>query len=85
MRTPLERQNNAPGHDYRIDPLSQHYVCRRCGTCERRRTGIFWWAGKWSQEEPPCVETDALREWHDRANEDTEPDAIRWEAPHAVN
>lgn len=71
-RDALARERNAHGHKYRPDPLTKTYICSVCGTCERR-SGIFWWAGKWSRQEPPCgFNTVDQREWHHKANPDNE-------------
>lgn len=69
-RTAHDRQNNPCGHKYQLDSLTRLHICSVCGTCERRN-GIFWWAGKWSRNEPPCgYDTPEQRRWHESANSD---------------
>ncbi len=75
-RNALERDSNPHGHRYHFDPLSRTHICSVCGTCERRN-GVFWWAGKWSRQEPPCGYVhSAQRQWHNNANPDPDPDRI---------
>lgn len=75
-RNALERDSNPYGHCYYFDTLSRTHICNVCGTCERRN-GVFWWAGKWSSQEPPCgLGSPQQRIWHDNANPDPAPDKI---------
>lgn len=72
-RSACDRHNNTCGHKYQLDGLTRLYICSVCGTCERQN-GVFWWAGKWSRNEPPCGhDSPEQRRWHDSAN--TDPDS----------
>ncbi|AGR57655.1 hypothetical protein A464_469 [Salmonella bongori N268-08] len=64
-RTARERMNNKHGHDYQRD--GSIYICRYCGTAEHRN-GNFWWAGRFSECEPPCGDDVAGQDaWFDAA------------------
>ena len=38
-------------HHYQRD--GSIFICQRCGTA-KHRNGKYWWAGRYSESEPPC-------------------------------